>query len=301
MVKKQDEFQQQVELYKKQLMQLQSKVIKTQAPPAETSNSQPPRQQDDAAAPIEPPMPPAGERTASIVQRSTIPPDLPVQYAQPEMFNEEDPDVSRAYAQTSAAKPEFSVEKDTDVMPIHYPDQFADPETLKDRITGSKPDADAETEQSRDAKPPPGHRQDQSDTLSQADIDSQYLKNGYLQINAAAAGMALPVSGARCVVSKLIDDKKHVYYRVLTDENGRTEELELPTPDKGLSESARRDGPLPYALYHLEISKDGFKQISNYNVPVFDGILSVQDVNMIPLADSDDASEEITLDASYPR
>lgn len=304
MVKKPDEFQQQVELYKNQLMQLHRKVLKTQETQVKPKS---PGSQNDLPIPIDHGPPahtpaPNRDRNISTEQSKDVPQDhVSDQFADPERFHEEDANNPPVDSPAPSVESVIPKEGDAADSPVHMLTQCSDLEMCKDRNKEAPTDLSAETEQSRNSKPPPMCQQGQYDILSQTDIDMNYLKNGFLQIHTTVVGMALPLSGARCVISKLIDGKKRIYHNVLTDENGRTEELSLPAPDKCMTGAPANDGPLPYGLYNLEVMKDGFKRICNFNIPIFDGILSVQDVNMIPLADSDDASEEIILDESYQR
>ncbi len=106
-------------------------------------------------------------------------------------------------------------------------------------------------------------------------------RRGTLQFRTYTARGALPVEGVRIVVSKTIGGQKHVFYSLLTDNSGLTQVISLPAPPKELSEAP--DSPIqPYALYDAEITAAGYNDVIIRELPVFEGVLSVQRVPMVP-------------------
>lgn len=69
--------------------------------------------------------------------------------------------------------------------------------------------------------------------------------------------------------------------------DGKTETISLPAPAKSYSlEAQPAQAPLPYALYNAEVSLDNF-YVQNYAlIPLFDGITSVQQADLIPLPEN---------------
>ena len=67
------------------------------------------------------------------------------------------------------------------------------------------------------------------------------------------------------------------------DESGKTKEFLLDAPPKSLSMSSGA-AALPYTLYNLRVSADGFLDNIHLNIPVFSGIASVQKSDMLPKA-----------------
>lgn len=312
MEKKRDEFQQQVELYKNQLLRLHRKVHETKEEMTGTPEVNPPKRelstslkQSTKSSPNQAKSPSTTTKTPT-EQKKAPQVHLPNQFMDLEMFKEEDADASPVHSSFSSTKPISSVKEgtveDTSASPICLQDQLADYKLINFDLIAEPAEkkSDSTAAKSQDSKPPQEDQQDHYNTLRQADLDMHNQKNGYLQITVSAADMAIPLSGARCVISKITDEKKHVYHNVLTNENGKTEELALSTLDKHISGSSD-DSSRPFALYNLEVTKDGYKQVCDFNLPVFDGILSVQNVTMIPLAGINDESEEPALDESHPR
>ena len=106
-------------------------------------------------------------------------------------------------------------------------------------------------------------------------------RRGMLQFRAYTARGALPVMGARIIVSKYIGGKKHVFYSLTTNDSGLTQVSSLPAPPKELSETP--DSPIqPYALYDAEITAPGYNEVVIRDLPVFEGVLSVQRVPLVP-------------------
>lgn len=127
-----------------------------------------------------------------------------------------------------------------------------------------------------------------------------YLNStGYLLVNARTALGALPVSGARVTVNGAAEP-----IEVYTDMSGATERIELLTPDVENSLSPGSVLP-PYSSYNVSVEADGFYTVRTKSVPVFPGVTSVQNVNMIPVSGygaREVPSSEINFDESgtYP-
>ena len=104
---------------------------------------------------------------------------------------------------------------------------------------------------------------------------------GTLRVRAYTASGALPIEGAVVRVMGAGEDNRLIVFSSLTDRDGLSELMILPTPDKELSLSP---GPseLPYSVYDLEISLDGYYTKRINGLTVFPGINSIQLINMIP-------------------
>lgn len=128
-----------------------------------------------------------------------------------------------------------------------------------------------------------------------ADLD-EFLKvnprTGSLRFRTYTARNALPVEGARIVVSKMIGNSRHTFYDIITDNSGQTPVLEMPAPSAELSQKPRVSVQ-PYSLYDAEITAKGFIPVSIRSLPVFEGILSVQRVALVPSAGTNER-ENIT-------
>lgn len=111
---------------------------------------------------------------------------------------------------------------------------------------------------------------------------------GTLRIRAYTAGGALPIPGAVVRITGAEEANRLVSYSLLTDRNGSTNIVSLPAPSLSYSLSPS-PAEVPFALYNVEISADGYYSKRINGISVFSGINSVQLVNMIPVSsDSQD-------------
>ncbi len=116
---------------------------------------------------------------------------------------------------------------------------------------------------------------------------------GSLSFRTYTARNALPVPGASITVFKKIGGARNTFFNLTTDRSGQTQEVMLPAPPSSLSQSPT-SGVQPYSLYDAEITAEGYNPISIRNLPVFEGILSVQRAAMIPSTGMPSPGETIT-------
>ena len=103
---------------------------------------------------------------------------------------------------------------------------------------------------------------------------------------------ALPVSGAIVTVSRVQDNT--VIATMRTNENGQTTPLSLSAPKRMLSESPSTTNERPFSLYNITVSADGFVGENLEGVPVFDGVTSLQQMDLISMSASGGNSSSIT-------
>ncbi|MBQ7353756.1 MAG: hypothetical protein IJW54_07135 [Clostridia bacterium] len=116
--------------------------------------------------------------------------------------------------------------------------------------------------------------------------DNNYI--GYLTTIVSTANGALPVSNARVAIyerglSDNSTEESDVIYLLNTDISGRTEKVALQTKSKDLSITP--DNPIPYLSYDIYVTADGYYDATFLNVPIFQGISSLQNVYLIPLSE----------------
>ena len=111
-------------------------------------------------------------------------------------------------------------------------------------------------------------------------------------------GNALPVEGAVIRITGADDSNKDTVYSVRTDKDGKTPSVILSAPKKSLTVIPQTED-VPYSVYDLEITADGFYTQKFYGVPVFTGVESVQTVNMIPYSGLSDAPKD-TINTVIP-
>ena len=117
------------------------------------------------------------------------------------------------------------------------------------------------------------------------DTYAQFLeenpKTGWLRIQAYTGLGSGPAPGATAVISRQFADGVHVFATVQTDESGIADDIPLPAPDKSLAESPA--GEAPYADYRITVTRPGYRTEVYTEVPVFDGIKSIQPVQLTPI------------------
>ncbi len=109
---------------------------------------------------------------------------------------------------------------------------------------------------------------------------------GSLTVRAYTAGGALPVPGTVVRIFGAEEDNRFIAYSLITDDDGTTAQVSLPSPAKNLSLSPGAPES-PYAIYNIEVSAPGyFSKVIN-SVSVFSGINSVLPITMIPVSGTD--------------
>ncbi|MDE7400303.1 MAG: hypothetical protein K2N06_12360 [Oscillospiraceae bacterium] len=116
------------------------------------------------------------------------------------------------------------------------------------------------------------------------------IGRGTITFRVYTAREALPIKGARCALSKQIAGSRHEITEMLTDESGQTPPQTLPAPSKELSQHVENNIQ-PFALYDATVKMDGYANVILKDIPVFDGVQSIQRVAMVP--DADDGESEI--------
>lgn len=126
-----------------------------------------------------------------------------------------------------------------------------------------------------------------------ADYDeflSENTHRGTMRFLVFAARGALPIEDAACTISKVFAGERVVLASFVTDSSGQTPVVTLPAPDRKLSQTPGSTVQ-PYALYDAEVTARGYSDVELRNIPVFDGILSIQRVSMIPEGGSEIINE----------
>ena len=121
----------------------------------------------------------------------------------------------------------------------------------------------------------------------------KYNESGSLSVRTYTASGALPVKNSLIRITGVDEYNRFVDFTLLTDEDGVTRAISLPAPEKGFSMGPGA-AEIPYAVYDVEASADGYYTKRIRNVAIFPGISSSQAINMIPISVSTHAEE-------YPR
>lgn len=89
---------------------------------------------------------------------------------------------------------------------------------------------------------------------------------------------AFPIPGAAVKITRALDDRLGISVTVTTDESGKTEPISLPAPSRELSQTPGNG--IVFAAYQAEVSAPGYITTRIRDLPVFDGITTIQPVNL---------------------
>lgn len=103
-------------------------------------------------------------------------------------------------------------------------------------------------------------------------------KRGFLKIRAFSASQAIPVSGLKVVVSKIIGNNKVVFLEEYTNESGIIEKIELPTPTLNTN-----DLDVPNSIsYDITATYLPDNASGIYKVNMYEDIYVIQNINVVP-------------------
>ncbi len=104
---------------------------------------------------------------------------------------------------------------------------------------------------------------------------------GYIQVHAYTSYAQLPLEDVAVAVTAT--DGTAIAMR-LTDRSGQITPIEVPVPDK--SESLAPDpGEKPFTNVNIYARLKGYEQVEMEDVQVFAGVVTTQDLELIPLSE----------------
>ena len=106
---------------------------------------------------------------------------------------------------------------------------------------------------------------------------------GTLQIRSYTASGALPVKDAVVKITGAEESNSYIQYSILTDSDGITKQIALPTARKEYSLSPNPK-EAPYSIYDATISKEGYYTKSIKSIPIFEFTNAFLPIEMIPLS-----------------
>lgn len=109
-----------------------------------------------------------------------------------------------------------------------------------------------------------------------------YDSIGWISINVRTGENSSPVEGASVIVTSMADGNLIFKATGITDESGQIKKIALPAPSVNLSLDSE-NLIKPYSVYDISVYADGFFRERSIDVPVFSGITSIQQFNMVPL------------------
>jgi len=157
-----------------------------------------------------------------------------------------------------------------------YEPPFVDPQMAQNAEGSARyPDLEQNGSQSQPTQFP------EPQYTSFEDFQSKNSGRGTMVFRITTAREALPVEGAKCVLTKKFGGIIYEIDTLFTDRSGQTAPRTLPAPPKSLSQ--QYDNLIqPFALYDATVTRDGYVDVVLTDIPVFDGVQSVQRVSMLP-------------------
>jgi hypothetical protein len=110
---------------------------------------------------------------------------------------------------------------------------------------------------------------------------------GYLIVRVTTASGAIPLEGAQVSIREYFPGHERsgdFVAALVSGSDGNTEVLSLPTHPK--SESLVAGNAIPYSTYVAEVRLEGYADQAFIGIPIFDGIVAIQPVNLIPLPEN---------------
>ncbi len=106
-----------------------------------------------------------------------------------------------------------------------------------------------------------------------------------------------PLKNATVVITDPVTGQ--TLYTLTTDESGKTPAVNLAAPLRDTT-LAPRNGEIVYGLYNITASAEGFLDSNLVNIPVFDSVVSIQQMRLLWLAATGGLTGEQTEDEEEP-
>lgn len=123
--------------------------------------------------------------------------------------------------------------------------------------------------------------------------NTQNTGTGYLKVIVTTGDNALPIAGATVTVTSGAGNSLTLINKQSTNSSGETEQISLAAPPKELSLTPGNTNT--FAKYNVRVDFPGYYTVENIDVPVFDGQVSMQPTQMIPLPTNDNSGKKITV------
>lgn len=120
---------------------------------------------------------------------------------------------------------------------------------------------------------------------------------GTIQVRAFTSQAQLPLQDVAVTVTA--SDGTAIALR-LTDRSGLVPPISIPVPDRAESQSPDPE-QRPYALVNLYAHRDGFEAVESENIQVFAGTRTIQDLNLVPLAQLPDSWNQMVVFDTPPQ
>lgn len=147
---------------------------------------------------------------------------------------------------------------------------------------------------------------DNSSNMTYEQFLSENPGSGTLKVQVFSGNQSNPIPNAEVTVCKELLDGTKIFFSGLTDISGIVDNIQLPAPARALSETPqpRGDGvelQLPYSQYNVMVKEPRYRPQKYIDVPIFDGIKSIQPVRMTPIQFENNSNSEIIFSELEPK
>lgn len=115
-----------------------------------------------------------------------------------------------------------------------------------------------------------------------SDEYKEFIKNnpslGYLKIRAYAANQAIPISGIKIKVSKLIGNNDVIFFEGVTNQSGVVDKITLPAPIIDKSDLIQPSS----TEYNISAISDSYNIKQIYTVNIYENLIVVQNISVVP-------------------
>ncbi len=111
---------------------------------------------------------------------------------------------------------------------------------------------------------------------------NKYNSLGWISVDVRTGENSSPIEGASVIITSMADGNLIFKATGVTDESGQIKKIALPAPSASLSLDSE-NLIKPYSIYDISVYADGFFREKSIDVPVFAGITSIQQFDMVPL------------------
>ena len=109
---------------------------------------------------------------------------------------------------------------------------------------------------------------------------------GYLIVKVSTASDAIPIENASVIVQGKDEDNQNILLSLLTDRDGLTTKIMLPTRPRELSEAPSPPSK-PYSVYNIDVYKEGYYPQHYNGVPIFQNVTAIQNAHIVPTSEFD--------------
>ena len=120
---------------------------------------------------------------------------------------------------------------------------------------------------------------------------------GYIRVHAYTSDAQIPLQDVSVAIT---DPNGNPITLRLTDRSGFIEPIPITVPDRSASQSPD-SGIIPYTNINVYARLENYEQIEAENVQVFAGIVTTQDLPMIPLSELPDSWNKAEIFRTTPQ